>query len=64
MIGGAIELTEHNFMTTAEPVDVNKVTDSIWRIISGGIEPRITKTENLHRLVDRLEDVANRLDST
>ena len=51
-------------MTTAEPVDVNKVTDSIWRIISGGIEPRITKTENLDRLVDRLEDVANRLDST
>lgn len=61
MIGGALELTEHAFMRTGKPIDVNKVTESIWRTIHGGIEPIDATTESLTSLVERFENVANRM---
>ena len=62
MIGGAIELTEYSYMNTGKAIDIDKVTDSIWRIISGGIESREATTEPLARLIERLEHVTDRLD--
>ena len=62
MIGGAIELTEYSYMNTGKAIDIDKVTDSIWRIISGGIESREAITEPLARLIERLEHVTDRLD--
>ena len=62
MIGGAIELTEYSYMNTGKAIDIDKVTDSIWRIISGGIESREATIEPLVRLIGRLEHVTDRLD--
>jgi len=62
MIGGAIELTEYSYMNTGKAIDIDKVTDSIWRIISGGIESREATIEPLARLIERLEHVTDRLD--
>ena len=62
MIGGALELTEHAFMRTGKPIDVDKVTESIWRTIHGGIESGDTTTHSLASLVERFENVADRLD--
>ena len=63
MIGGAIELTEYSYMNTGKAIDIDKVTNSIWRIISGGIESREATIEPLVRLIGRLEHVTDRLDS-
>ena len=62
MIGGAIELTEYSYMNTGKAIDLDKVTNSIWRIISGGIESREATIEPLVRLIGRLEHVTDRLD--
>lgn len=62
MIGGALELTEHAFMRTGKPIDVDKVTESIWRTIHGGIASSDTTTQSLASLVERFENVADRLD--
>ena len=62
MIGGALELTEYSYMRTGKPIDIDKVTDSIWQIIRGGIESRETTIEPLARLIERLEHVTDRLD--
>ena len=62
MIGGAIELTEYSYMNTGKAIDIDKVTNSIWRIISGGIESREATIEPLVRLIGRLEHVTDRLD--
>ena len=62
MIGGAIELTEYSYMNTGKAIDIDKVTNSIWRIISGGIESREATIEPLVKLIGRLEHVTDRLD--
>ena len=62
MIGGVIELTEYSYMNTGKAIDIDKVTNSIWRIISGGIESREATIEPLVRLIGRLEHVTDRLD--
>ena len=62
MIGGALELTEYSYMRTGKPIDIDKVTDSIWQTIRGGIESREATTEPLARLIERLEHVTDRLD--
>jgi hypothetical protein len=49
-------------MNTGKAIDIDKVTDSIWRIISGGIESREATIEPLARLIERLEHVTDRLD--
>ena len=62
MIGGALELTEYSYMRTGKPIDIDKVTDSIWQMIRGGIESREATTEPLAKLIERLEHVTDRLD--
>lgn len=62
MIGGAIELTEYSYMNTGKAIDIDKVTDSIWQTIRGGIESRETATGPWDRLIERLEHVTDRLD--
>ena len=62
MIGGALELTEYSYIRTGKPIDIDKVTDSIWQTISGGIESRGATTGSLARLIERLEHVTDRLD--
>jgi len=62
MIGGALELTEYSYMRTGKPIDIDKVTDSIWQTIRGGIESREATTGPLARLIERLEHVTDRLD--
>ncbi len=62
MIGGALELTEYSYMRTGKPIDIDKVTDSIWQTIRGGIESRDATTGSLARLIERLEHVTDRLD--
>ena len=62
MIGGALELTEYSYMRTGKPIDIDKVTDSIWQMIRGGIESREATTVPLARLIERLEHVTDRLD--
>ena len=37
MIGGAVELTEYSFMNTGKAIDIDKVTESIWRTIHNGM---------------------------
>ena len=64
MIGGAIELTEYSYMNTGKAIDIDKVTDSIWQTILGGIESRETATVPWDRLIERLEHVTERLDPT
>lgn len=62
MIGGALELTEHSFMRTGKTIDVDKVTDSIWRTIHSGISSSDATTKSLTSLVERFEQAADRLD--
>lgn len=62
MIGGALELTEYSYIRTGKPIDIDKVTDSIWQTIRGGIESRGATTGPLARLIERLEHVTDRLD--
>jgi hypothetical protein len=62
MIGGAIELTEYSYMNTGKAIDIDKVTDSIWQTIRGGIESREAATGPWDRLIERLEHVTDRLD--
>lgn len=63
MIGGAIELTEYSYMNTGKEIDIDKVTESIWRTIHSGINSSDATTESLTSLVERFEHVADRLDS-
>lgn len=62
MIGGAIEITEYSFMKTGKPIDIDKVTESIWRTIHGGMGSSDTTAESLTGLVKRFEQAADRLD--
>lgn len=62
MIGGALELTEHAFMRTGKPIEVDKVSESIWRTIHSGIENSDATSESLTSLVERFENAADRLD--
>ena len=62
MIGGALELTEYSYIRTGKPIDIDKVTDSIWQTIRSGIESREVTTGPLARLIERLEHVTDRLD--
>lgn len=63
MIGGALELTEYSYMRTGKTIDVDKVTESIWRTIHCGIDASDATTGSLASLVERFEHVADRLDS-
>ncbi len=62
MIGGAIELTEYSYMNTGKAIDIDKVTESIWRTIHSGINSSVATAESLTSLVERFEQVADRLD--
>jgi TetR/AcrR family fatty acid metabolism transcriptional regulator len=62
MIGGALELTEHSYMRTGKTIDIDKVTDSIWRTIHCGIGASDATEGYLASLVERFEHVADRLD--
>jgi hypothetical protein len=62
MIGGAIELTEYSYMNTGKAIDIDKVTESIWRTIHSGINSSDATAESLTSLVERFEQVADRLD--
>ena len=63
MIGGAIELTEYSYMNTGKAIDIDKVTESIWRTIHSGINSSDATAESLTSLVERFEQAADRLDS-
>jgi TetR/AcrR family transcriptional regulator, fatty acid metabolism regulator protein len=63
MVGGAVEITEYSFMKTGKPIDVDKVTESIWRTIHGGMSSSDPTAESLTSLVERFEQAADRLDS-
>jgi AcrR family transcriptional regulator len=62
MIGGALELTEHSYMRTGKAIDVDKVTESIWRTIHCGIDDSNATAGSLASLVERFEHAADRLD--
>ena len=62
MIGGAVEITEYSFMKTGKPIDVDKVTESIWRTIHSGMSSSDATAESLTGLVERFEQAADRLD--
>lgn len=62
MIGGAVEITEYSFMKTGTPIDIDKVTESIWRTIHSGMSSSDTTAESLTSLVERIEKAADRLD--
>lgn len=62
MIGGGLELIEYSFMRTGKAIDVDKVTESISRIVLCGIESSDATTESLASLVERFEHAADRLD--
>ncbi len=62
MIGGALELTEHSYMRTGKTIDVDKVTESIWRTIHCGIDASDATADSLTSLVERFEHAADRLD--
>ena len=63
MIGGAVEITEYSFMKTGKLIDVDKVTESIWRTIHSGMSSSDATAESLTSLVERFEQAADRLDS-
>jgi TetR/AcrR family transcriptional regulator, fatty acid metabolism regulator protein len=62
MIGGAIELTEHSFMNTGRTIEVEKITESIWRTIHSGMSSSDATAESLTGLVERFEKAADKLD--
>ena len=61
-IGGAVEITEYSFMKTGKLIDVDKVTESIWRTIHSGMSSSDATAESLTSLVERFEQAADRLD--
>jgi AcrR family transcriptional regulator len=63
MIGGAVEITEYSFMKTGKPIDIDIITESIWRTIHSGMSSSDATAESLAGLVERFENVADRLDS-
>ena len=62
MIGGAVEITEYSFMKTGRAIDIDKVTESIWRAIHSGMSSSDATAESLTGLVERFEQAADRLD--
>jgi AcrR family transcriptional regulator len=62
MIGGAVEITEYSFMKTGKAIDIDKVTESIWRTIHNGMSSSDATAESLTGLVKRFEKAADRLD--
>jgi AcrR family transcriptional regulator len=62
MIGGAVEITEYSFMKTGKAIDIDKVTESIWRTIHNGMSSSDATAESLTGLVERFEKAADRLD--
>ena len=62
MIGGAVEITEYSFMKTGRAIDIDKVTESIWRTIHSGMSSSDATAESLTGLVERFEQAADRLD--
>jgi AcrR family transcriptional regulator len=62
MIGGAVEITEYSFMKTGKAIDIDKVTESIWRTIHNGMSSSDAAAESLTGLVERFEKAADRLD--
>ena len=62
MIGGALEITEYAFMKTGKPIVIDKVTESIWRTIHGGMSSSDATAKSLTGLVERFEKAADKLD--
>ena len=62
MIGGAVEITEYSFMKTGKAIDIDQITESIWRTIHGGMSSSDATAESLTGLVERFEKAADRLD--
>jgi hypothetical protein len=62
MIGGAVEITEYSFMKTGKAIDIDQITESIWRTIHGGMNSSDATAESLTGLVERFEKAADRLD--
>lgn len=62
MIGGGLELIAYSYMKTGKAIDVDNVTDSISRIVLGGIEASDGTAQSMTKLVGRLERAADRLD--
>ena len=62
MIGGAVEITEYSFMKTGRAIDIDKVTESIWRTIHSGMSSSDATAESLTGLVERFEKAADKLD--
>jgi AcrR family transcriptional regulator len=62
MVGGAVEITEYSFMKTGKAIDIDKVTESIWRTIHNGMSSSDATAESLTGLVERFEKAADRLD--
>jgi AcrR family transcriptional regulator len=62
MVGGAVEITEYSFMKTGKAIDIDKVTESIWRTIHNGMSSSDATAESLTGLVKRFEKAADRLD--
>lgn len=63
MIGGGLQLIGYSYMRTGRPIDVDGVTESISRTILGGIEASDKTAQNMTKLVERLEQAADRLES-
>jgi TetR/AcrR family fatty acid metabolism transcriptional regulator len=63
MIGGGLEVIAHAYMRTGRAIDVNNVTESIFRTVLGGIQSKDATAESMAKLVQRLEHAADRLDS-
>jgi AcrR family transcriptional regulator len=62
MIGGGLELIEYSYTRTGKAIDVDKVTESISRMVLCGIESSDVTARSLASLVERFEQVADRLD--
>lgn len=62
MIGGALEITEYSFMKTGKAIDIDKLTESIWRTIHSGMSSRDATAGSLTGLLERFEKAADRLD--
>ncbi len=50
-------------MNTGKAIDIDKVTESIWRTIHSGMSSSDATAESLTGLVERFEQAADRLDS-
>jgi hypothetical protein len=49
-------------MKTGKAIDIEKITESIWRTIHNGMSSRDATAESLTGLVERFEKAADRLD--